>query len=132
MVARYATEWNAPIMGGLDVFKQKSQVLERHCEAEKRDPKTIDRSVMTSYISGENQAEVDSKIKAAIENAPPRFRSNDPNRPPMTALWGTPPQIVEQIKEIEDAGISRIMLQYRTPPARADLEFVAQELLPKV
>jgi F420-dependent oxidoreductase-like protein len=132
MVARYATEWNVPIMGGLDIYRRKVQVLEQHCEAEKRDPKTIAHSVMTGYISGEDQAEVDRKIQEARENAPPRFRSTDPNRPPMTALWGTPPQIVEQIKEIEEAGISRIMLQYRTPPARSDLEFVAQELMPKI
>jgi F420-dependent oxidoreductase-like protein len=132
MVAKYATEWNAPIAGGLEVFKHKSEVLEQHCEAVKRDPKTIDRSVMTSYIAGETQAEVDAKVKAAIENAPPRFRSADPSRPPMTALWGTPAQIVEQIKEIEEAGISRIMLQYRSPPPRSELEFVARELLPRV
>jgi F420-dependent oxidoreductase-like protein len=132
MVAKYATEWNAPIAGGLEVFKHKSEVLEQQCEAVKRDPKTIDRSVMTSYIAGETQAEVDAKVKAAIENAPPRFRSADPSRPPMTALWGTPAQIVEQIKEIEEAGISRIMLQYRSPPPRSELEFVARELLPRV
>jgi F420-dependent oxidoreductase-like protein len=132
MVARYATEWNAPIMGGLDVYKQKAKVLEQHCEAEKRDPETIDRSAMTGYISGENQAEVDRKVKEAIESAPPRFRTPGSTRPPMTALWGTSSQIIEQIKEIEDAGISRIMLQYRTPPSKADLEFVAKELLPKV
>jgi alkanesulfonate monooxygenase SsuD/methylene tetrahydromethanopterin reductase-like flavin-dependent oxidoreductase (luciferase family) len=119
-------------MGGLDVYKQKAMVLEQHCEAEKRDPNAIDRSVMTGCISGENQAEVDRKVQAAIESAPPRFRSPGGNRPPMTALWGTPPQIIEQIKEIEDAGIGRIMLQYRSPPARTELEFVAQELLPKV
>ena len=132
MVARYATEWNVPIMGGLDVYRDKVKVLEQHCEEVKRDPKTIEHSVMTSYIAGENQAEVDRKVQAAIESAPPRFRTPGGNRPPMTALWGTPSQIVEQIKEIEDAGISRIMLQYRAPPSKADLEFVAKELLPKV
>jgi alkanesulfonate monooxygenase SsuD/methylene tetrahydromethanopterin reductase-like flavin-dependent oxidoreductase (luciferase family) len=131
MVARYATEWNAPIGGGLEVFNHKSQVLAQHCEAVKRDPVTIDRSVMTGYIAGENQAEVDRKVQAAIANAPERFRRTD-GKPPMTALWGTAPQIIEQIKELEAAGISRIQLQYRTPPARSDLEFVAQELLPKV
>lgn len=132
MVARYATEWNVPIMGGLPVYKDKAEVLERHCEAEKREPSEIDRSVMTGYISGANQAEVDAKVKLAIENAPERFRSTDPSRPPMTALWGLPGQIVEQIKEIEDAGISRIMVQYRTPPSREDMEFLAREILPKV
>jgi F420-dependent oxidoreductase-like protein len=131
MVARYATEWNVPIMQGLELYKQKLQVLEKHCEAEKRDPASIARSVMTGYISGENQAEVDRKVQAAIANAPERFRRTD-GRPPMTALWGTPSQIVEQIRELEDAGISRIMLQYRTPPARSDIEFVASEILPKV
>lgn len=132
MVAKYATEWNVPIMAGLEAYKEKRRVLEQHCEAEKRDPATIARSVMTGYISGENQAEVDRKVQQAIETAPARFRSNDPNRPPMTALWGLPDRIVEQIKEMEDAGISRIMLQYRAPPSREDLEFVARELLPKV
>jgi F420-dependent oxidoreductase-like protein len=131
MVARYATEWNVPIMQGLEVYKQKVAVLEKHCEVEKRDPATIARSAMTGYIAGENQAEVDGKIKAAIEAAPERFRRDD-GKPPMTALWGTPGQIVEQIKEIEAAGISRLQLQYRLPPAREDLEFVAREILPNV
>ena len=131
MVARYATEWNAPIAGGLEVYKHKAQILEKHCEAEKRDPATIDRSTMTGYIAGENQAEVDRKVKAAIDAAPERFRRDD-GKPPMTALWGTPAQIIEQIKELEDAGISRIQLQHRSPPSKADLEFLAQEILPKV
>jgi F420-dependent oxidoreductase-like protein len=132
MVAKYATEWNVPIMMGLDAYKEKAKVLEQHCEAVKRDPATIDRSVMSGYITGESQAEVDANVKQAIENAPPRFRSADATRPPMTALWGLPDRIVEQIKEIEDAGISRIMIQYRSPPAREDLEFLAREILPKV
>ena len=132
MVAKYATEWNVPIAAGLEAYKEKTKVLEQRCEEVRRDPAEISRSIMTSYISGADQAEVDRKVKEAIESAPPRFRSADATRPPMTALWGMPDRIVEQIKEIEDAGISRIMLQYRTPPSRQDLEFVAGEILPKV
>lgn len=131
MAARYATEWNVPISSGLDVYRRKTEVLEQHCEAEKRDPKTIERSVMSSYISGETQADLDKKVSAAIENAPPAFRAQGGNRPP-SALWGLAPQIVEQIKGLESMGISRLMLQYRTPPSRADLEFVSREILPKV
>jgi F420-dependent oxidoreductase-like protein len=131
MVAKYATEWNAPIGGGLEVYKSKSKILEQHCEAVGRDPNSITRSVMSGYISGSNQAEVDEKIRVAIENAPPQFRRPG-GGPPMTALFGTPRQIVEQVQELEDAGISRIMLQYRAPPKREDLEFVAEEILPRV
>jgi F420-dependent oxidoreductase-like protein len=132
MVARYATEWNSPIAGGLEVYRRKKGILEQYCEAEGRDPASIEHSVMTGYIAGESQAEVDRKVQAAIESAPPQFRSQGGNRPPMTALWGTPARIVEQIKELEGAGISRVQLQYRSPPPREELEFVAREILPKV
>jgi F420-dependent oxidoreductase-like protein len=131
MVARYATEWNVPIMGGLPTYHQKVAVLEKYCEELQRDPATIEHSVMTGYITGESQAEVDQKVQGANDNAPPQFRRDD-GRPPLTALWGTPSQVIQQIKELEEAGISRVQLQYRSPPSRADLEFVAQEILPKV
>ena len=132
MVAKYATEWNVGIGDGVGAYKDKLKILEQHCEAVGRDPATIDRSVMTGYITAANQAEVDAKVKAANEAAPPAMRSADPSRPPRMSLWGTPDRIVEQIEEMEDAGIGRIMLQYRRPPAREDLAFVAKEILPKV
>ncbi len=131
MVAKYATEWNAPVGGGLPVYLEKSKILDQHCEAVGRDPRTIDRSVMTGYIAGENQAEVDKKVAEAIERAPPQFRRPG-GGPPMTALYGTSSTIIEQIKEIEAAGIHRIMLQYRSPPQREDLQYIAEEILPKV
>jgi F420-dependent oxidoreductase-like protein len=132
MVAKYATEWNVGIGDGVAVYKEKLKIMEQHCEAEGRDPAGIDRSVMTGYITGATQSEVDDRVKVANEAAPPMMRSADPSRPPRMGLWGTPDRIVEQIKEMEDAGISRIMLQHRTPPARDDLEFVAKEILPRV
>ncbi|HWO73224.1 MAG TPA: TIGR03560 family F420-dependent LLM class oxidoreductase [Dehalococcoidia bacterium] len=131
MVARYATEWNVPIMGGLDAYRQKLRVLEQHCEAEKRDPAAIQRSVMAGYITGASQAEVDKRVEAAMARVPERFRVPS-GRPPILGLVGTPRQIVEQIKEIEDAGVSRIMLQHRSPPTREELQFVAEEILPSV
>ena len=41
-------------------------------------------------------------------------------------------RLLDTKKEIEAAGIHRIMLQYRTPPQREDLQFIAEEILPKV
>jgi alkanesulfonate monooxygenase SsuD/methylene tetrahydromethanopterin reductase-like flavin-dependent oxidoreductase (luciferase family) len=132
MVARYATEWNT-VGGVLETYRHKRDVLEQHCEAEKRDPNTIDRSLMASYITGEDQTEVDKALDAAIARMPPRFRPPEgTRRGPMGALVGTPPQIIEQIKGWEAEGVSRIMLQYQRPPQREDLEFVAKEILPKV
>ena len=42
------------------------------------------------------------------------------------------PRVAQEVTWTSDAGISRIMLQYRTPPARTDLEFVAREVMPRV
>jgi F420-dependent oxidoreductase-like protein len=132
MVARYASEWN---MGGgqKEAYRHKVQVLEQHCEKEKRDPKTIARSLMCSYITGETQAELDKEVDAMLERMPPRFRpAGGERRLPFGAMVGTPAQLVEQIQAWEAEGVSRIMLQYQRPPSRETLQLVAEEILPKV
>src|SRR5207253_1711363 len=48
LVARYADEWNLP--GATpERMREKSAVLERHCERERRDPASITRSVMAAF-----------------------------------------------------------------------------------
>jgi probable F420-dependent oxidoreductase len=42
LVARHADIWHA--FGGVDVFEEKSAILEEHCAAEGRDPAAIERS----------------------------------------------------------------------------------------
>src|SRR3989304_2984296 len=82
IVARYATEWNTA-GGPVDVYRHKVQVLEQHCEAEKRDPKTIDRSLMCSYVTGATQADIDRQVDAMMARMPPQFRppAGGPRRP---------------------------------------------------
>ena len=132
MVARYATEWNT-VGGNIETYRHKVKVLEQHCEREKRDPKTIGRSLMASYILGTDQADVARQVDAMLERMPPRFRPADGSRRlPMGAMAGTVPQLIEQIKAWEAEGVSRIMLQYHRPPGRETLAQMANEILPKV
>jgi probable F420-dependent oxidoreductase len=42
LVARHGDIWHA--FGSVDVFREKSAILDRHCAAEGRDPATIERS----------------------------------------------------------------------------------------
>ncbi len=44
VVAQYASVWNF-VGGSVDMFKHKSEVLDEHCAAVGRDPKTIERSI---------------------------------------------------------------------------------------
>ena len=133
MVARYASEWNMPAQA-VERYKEKVRILEEHCEREGRDPKSIDRSLMYSYITGTRQSEIDEKLAAVVERMPPQMRQQQPgqSRPQIPWLVGTPDRIVEQIQELEELGVSRIMLQHRTPPTREELAFVAEEILPRV
>ena len=132
MVARYATEWNT-VGSNIETYRHKVAVLEQHCEREKRDPKTIHRSLMASYILGEDQADVDRQVAAMLERMPPRFRPAEGSRRlPLGAMAGTVPQLIEQIKGWEGEGVSRIMLQYQRPPTREMLAQMASEILPKV
>jgi F420-dependent oxidoreductase-like protein len=132
MVARYASEWNTA-GGDVSVYRHKVEVLAQHCEAEGRDPRSIARSLMCSYVTGETQPEIDKQVDAMMERMPPQFRP-PPGAPrrPFGAMVGTPPQLVEQIQAWEAEGVSRIMLQYQQPPNRETLAFVAKEILPKV
>lgn len=44
VVARYADIWNF-VGGDVDMFKQRSAILDEHCAAIERDPRTIQRSI---------------------------------------------------------------------------------------
>ena len=65
MVARYANVWNF-VGGSVDTFKHKNEVLDGHCAAIGRDPKTIARSIQTR-VNYDNMAETRDSIKPYIE-----------------------------------------------------------------
>lgn len=65
IVAQYAAIWNIP-GGSVEVFKHKSQVLDEHCAAIGRDPKTITRSIQVA-INPENLEETRTTARNLIE-----------------------------------------------------------------
>jgi F420-dependent oxidoreductase-like protein len=127
IVARHADEWNCYGLT-LDGYREKVAILEKHCEREKRDPATIARSMMCSYLTSTNESE----LRRLIEEREERLRARGRPTGRGGMLIGTPPQIVEQIKELEEAGVSRVMMQHLTPPSRDQLQLVAEEILPLV
>ncbi len=65
VVAKYASIWNF-VGGGIENFRHKSEVLDNHCAAIGRDPKTIERSIQM-LINFSNPAETLNEIKPYIE-----------------------------------------------------------------
>ena len=79
---------------GFDVLKHKTEVLERHCADEGRDPSTIERTMATPVLVAANKAEGD----AIIQRLPPERRAH--------VVVGTPAQAAEGLRPYLDAGFT--------------------------
>jgi alkanesulfonate monooxygenase SsuD/methylene tetrahydromethanopterin reductase-like flavin-dependent oxidoreductase (luciferase family) len=127
---RFADEYNA-LFGTLDEARQRKQLLDEACARGGRDPSTLRYSLMAPCVIGRNEQEVSEsaqRIGARFGRSPEevleRYREHGP--------VGTIEQAVERLKQIEEIGYERVMLQHL---AHDDLETVAligRELAPAV
>ncbi|MGH9301843.1 MAG: TIGR03560 family F420-dependent LLM class oxidoreductase [Acidimicrobiales bacterium] len=93
IAARYADEWNAWCTP--DLFRHKTQVLDRHCETIGRDPKSISRSTQAMvYLSSD-------------ESWLSRHRSEESGRP---ILIGKPEEIVDQVAAYQAVGVDELIV----------------------
>ena len=93
IAARFANEWNAWTTA--DEFRQKIDVLERHCDDLDRDPSTIWRSTQALvYLSTD-------------ESWLSRHRGGDTGRP---VIVGTPAEVVDQVAAYRDAGVDELII----------------------
>ena len=135
IVAEHADEWNG-VGVDLDGYRQKREVLERHCAEVGRDPSTIRHSQMTGFLIGGDEASLMAHARRVLERMPTL-----PGRPleEMVAgfrargwLVGTPAEIVEELGRREEAGITRTMLQHNAMDDFETLELLASAVLPQV
>lgn len=100
MVARHAdiSNW----WGTMDQLKHYSEVLDRHCKAEGRDPSTILRTIMLPIILVANESEG----AAALERLPPLRRA--------TQTAATPAEAAERVQTYLDAGFGGFILRNPT------------------
>ena len=135
LVAQHAQEWNLP--GATpERVREKTAVLERHCEREGRDPASIERSVMAAFIIGEDDAAISRRLRALQEILPlPRSSSDAELLQGMRGrgwLIGRPAEVVEQLGALAQAGVSRVMLQHHNQEDLEVLELIAREVMPAV
>ncbi len=127
---RFADEYNC-IFGTFDDARERKQRLDAACERGGRDPTTLRYSLMAPIVVGRD----DREVQLSAQRIGERF-----GRDPKTVLErysnsgpvGTVEQVIEKLKEIEELGFERVMLQHL---AHRDLETVAligRELQPAV
>jgi F420-dependent oxidoreductase-like protein len=135
LVARYADEWNSVNLG-VDAYRAKVEVLERHCEAEGRDPATIARSMMAFAIVGPDEASIDAATRrlmgmfgAPAGSTTEDFRKGLRER---GMLVGGTNEIVDRLAEYAALGMEEVQMQHFEFDSDAVPEYLAAEIAPKV
>jgi F420-dependent oxidoreductase-like protein len=107
LVARHAdfSHW----FGGLEEIKRKSDILDRYCEEEGRDPATIVRTMGSPVVLVENEGQA----KSVLERMPPARR--------VQFQPATPEQAAEILQDYIDLGIQGFT--FNNPTLRAPEEF---------
>jgi alkanesulfonate monooxygenase SsuD/methylene tetrahydromethanopterin reductase-like flavin-dependent oxidoreductase (luciferase family) len=117
VVAKHADWWNGG--GTPESYAHKLDVLRGHCEAVGRDFGTIKRTVGVDAV-----AIADSEAEARrMAEASPFFNGS--------GLIGTPEQIVAQIQQWMDLGVSHFHLRFADFPRTDGIRHFMDEVMPK-
>ena len=117
IVARHADRWNCP--AGYRNFEHKLNVLKQHCQAVGRDIGQINISEQLLVCIGATEAEVEEKWKLAQRL--PFWR---------TGIKGTPPQLVEQLRERVARGITFFTIIFGDMNSDQSIDLFAREVKP--
>jgi len=126
IVARHADHWN--VWGGPRVLAQKGAILDEHCAAVGRDPRTIKRSANMALLITDKKEEVD-RLAETIATRLGRHAADARD----TCLAGTPDQIREQLRQLRAAGVDVLFVPSIFRPLaelRRDLDRFIAEIAP--
>src|SRR5438046_658047 len=126
IVARHADHWN--VWGGPRVLARKGAILDEHCAAVGRDPKTITRSANMALLITDRKDEVE-RLADTIATRMGRHAADARD----TRLAGTPDQIREQLNQLREAGAGVLFIPtlFRPlPELRRDLDRLIADIAP--
>jgi alkanesulfonate monooxygenase SsuD/methylene tetrahydromethanopterin reductase-like flavin-dependent oxidoreductase (luciferase family) len=128
IAAEHADEWNVTRVTFAE-YTAKRAVLETHCAAAGRDPRTIARSLMVPVIIGRTPAEVAARHDRARQIFP-RVPADEGGWRAAGFLHGTPERVIADLKRWESLGVQRVMLQMLDMDDTAAMELLAREVVP--
>jgi len=134
LVAREAAEWNFSRLDP-DQFRERSAELDRCCRDVDRNPATVKRSVMTSFIVGRNHDELlerASHLKEVVSALSPMTPEQVLENRKDAWFVGTPDEIAQRMRELGKIGVDLFMLQHFLLDDSDALELLGNEVLPAV
>ncbi|MGC1166939.1 MAG: TIGR03560 family F420-dependent LLM class oxidoreductase [Solirubrobacterales bacterium] len=130
LAAALADEYNTAMATAAEVADIRKR-LDEACEAADRDPKSLPLSMMTGWLVG---ADADELRDRASRLAQWKGEGDDGDaflaglRP--SAIKGTTPEAIEQLRELEQAGLTRIMGQHLLHRDLDAIELLGREVIP--
>jgi len=119
LAARYADEWNAVYVPPAR-FVELNQRLDGLVRTAGRDPRAVRRSLMTGCVFGRTDADVQRNLKGRDANA----------LLARGVILGTPAQVVDQLRHVDQSGVQRVMLQWLDLDDLDGVEALAKAVLP--
>jgi alkanesulfonate monooxygenase SsuD/methylene tetrahydromethanopterin reductase-like flavin-dependent oxidoreductase (luciferase family) len=126
LVARFADQWNAVYLPP-DKIRERNARLDTLLEDLGREPQDVRRSLMTGCVFGQDEAEVIKKVNRRTKG---QFTPEEIAQRGL--IVGTPNQIFDQIIELSQVGIERVMLQWMDLDDIDGLEALALGVLPQI
>jgi F420-dependent oxidoreductase-like protein len=127
---RFADEYNT-FFATLDEARERKRTLDEACERAGRDPATLRYSLMAPCVVGRDERELrDSarRVGARFGHEPQEVLERYGGRGPI----GTVEQVVERLKQIEEIGYERVMLQHLAHQDLDTVTLIGRELAPAV
>jgi F420-dependent oxidoreductase-like protein len=122
LVVKFANEWNA-VFSTPDEFTHLNVQLDEMLEEAGRLPAEVRRSLMTTCIYAPTSIALDEKLQARkSKKTPAELRQEG-------VIVGTGAEIVEQIRQLEGAGVQRLMLQWLDLDDMDGLEGMATDVI---
>jgi F420-dependent oxidoreductase-like protein len=118
LAARYADAAN--VTGDQDTVRRKAGVLSAHCEAEGRDPATVELTHLSSVLVGAN----DLHVAEMVERFRPR--RGDPARIASAMNAGTVTDHVGRFRELAEAGVREVMVRLPDPLDAGSMEQMSE------
>ena len=121
LAARWADEYNTVGVPLEELPERHGKLLEAWREAG-RDPGTARLSLMTTCVVGRDRAEVAERVGRVLAVTGRDAGVDEVVEARPNWVYGTVDQVVERLRRLEEAGVSRVMLQHLD---HADLDMVA-------
>jgi alkanesulfonate monooxygenase SsuD/methylene tetrahydromethanopterin reductase-like flavin-dependent oxidoreductase (luciferase family) len=133
LAARFAQEYNT-IFVPAETCRERRAALDEACHVVGRDPSTLPLSLMTGCVIGRDEAELRERA-AALQ----RIRGDEGDIGAWIArntergmLIGTVEQLVDRLRVLEEAGVTRVFLQHLDHRDLAAVEVMGRDLAPAV